>query len=328
MKKRWLCAFMALLLTAGALCGCSAAPAEDEGEIIDLGGIEEMEIPLAGSPAISYVISPVASGTATEKNSSAVIDYSNTKDGYIMIKWTGGSTSSKLKVQVKGPGKETYTYNLRSDGQYETFPLSDGNGKYQFTVNKQVSGTKYSLVLAASATVQLTDEFAPFIRPNQYVNFTEDSAAVAKAAELIADAGVTDNLEKVGVIYEWVVTNLTYDTERANQVKSGSLVGYLPDVDDVMAAKKGICFDYAALMAAMLRSQNVPIKLVVGFTGQTYHAWVNVWSETEGWVEGMIYFNGEIWNLMDPTYASSGKQSKKIMDYIGNSSNYQEKYLY
>ena len=37
----------------------------------------------------------------------------------------------------------------------------------------------------------------------------------------------------------------------------------------------------------------MPIKLVVGYTGKQYHAWVNVWSETEGWVEGMIYFNGE-----------------------------------
>ena len=319
---------MALLLTVGALCGCSAAPAEDEGETVELGELLDGMIPLAGSPAISHVIVPVASGTATEKNTSAVIDYSNTKDGYIMIKWTGGSTSSKLKVQVKGPGKETYTYDLRSDGQYETFPLSDGNGKYSFTVLKQKEGTSYSKVLAASANVQLTDEFAPFIRPNQYVNFTEDSAAVAKAAELISAAGVTDNLEKVGVSFEWVVKNLTYDTDKANQAKSGSLSGYLPNVDSVMDAKKGICFDYAALMAAMLRSQNVPIKLVVGYTGQQYHAWVNVWSETDGWVEGMIYFNGEIWNLMDPTFASSSKQSKSIMEYIGNGSNYQEKYLY
>lgn len=45
-------------------------------------------------------------------------------------------------------------------------------------------------------------------------------------------------------------------------------------------------------------------------------------------MEGMIYFNGEIWNLMDPTFASSSKQSKSIMEYIGNGSNYQEKYLY
>lgn len=315
--------FLALLMTAGAVCGCSAAPAEEDG-LLELGEIAENEIPLAGAPAISYVIVPVAAGTVTESNPSALIDYSNTSDGYIMVKWTGGSTSSKLKVQVKGPGKETYTYNLRSDGEYETFPLSDGNGSYQITVNKQISGTKYSRVLAVSTNVQLADEFAPFIRPNQYVNFNEDSEAVALAAELIAEAEVEDNLSKVGVIYDWVVNNLTYDTPKAQSVQSG----YLPDVDAVMEAKKGICFDYAALMSAMLRSQGVPIKLVVGYTGKQYHAWINVWSEDDGWVDGMIYFNGKNWELMDPTFASSGKQSKKIMDYIGDGRNYQEKYLY
>ena len=58
-----------------------------------------------------------------------MIDYSNAKDGYVMVKWTGGSTDSKLKVLIKGPGTgEQYQYNLRTDGKYETFPLSDGNG--------------------------------------------------------------------------------------------------------------------------------------------------------------------------------------------------------
>ena len=104
--------------------------------------------------------------------------------------------------------------------------------------------------------------------------------------------------------------------------------GYLPDIDVTLAEKKGICFDYAALMAAMLRSQNVPVKLVVGWTGSQYHAWINVWSESDGWVEGMIYFNGQNWELMDPTFASSGNQSNKIMEYIGNGANYKAKYLY
>ena len=105
--------------------------------------------------------------------------------------------------------------------------------------------------------------------------------------------------------------------------------GYVPDIDEVLEAKKGICFDYASLMSAMLRSQGVPVKLVVGYTSTgIYHAWINVWSEEDGWVEGIIYFDGKIWKLMDPTFASSGKQSAAIMKYIGNGANYKEKFLY
>ena len=121
-----------------------------------------------------------------------------------------------------------------------------------------------------------------------------------------------------------MVKNVTYDKQKAKPVKSG----YLPVVDDTLKTKKGICFDYAALMSAMLRSQNVPVKLIVGYTGDVYHARINVWSETEGWIESKIYFDGKEWKLMDPTFASSGKQSASIMEYIGNGSNYSAKYQY
>lgn len=168
----------------------------------------------------------------------------------------------------------------------------------------------------------LKDEFVPFLRPNQYVNYTEDSQAVALAAELTA--GMTDNLEKVKTIYDYVVQNISYDRLLAAKVQSG----YLPDIDQVLAKKKGICFDYAALMSAMLRSQEVPTKLVVGYTGSVYHAWINVYSEEEGWIDAAIYFDGQEWKLMDPTFASSNNSSQAIMKYIGNGANYQAKYLY
>ena len=58
-------------------------------------------------------------------------------------------------------------------------------------------------------------------------------------------------------------------------------------------------------MAAMLRSQGIPCKLVVGFAGDVYHAWISVWSPDQGWVEGTIYFDGVDWQLMDPTFAST-----------------------
>ena len=69
-----------------------------------------------------------------------------------------------------------------------------------------------------------------------------------------------------------MVGNFTYDLERAKSVQSG----YLPDVDAVLAEKKGICFDYASVMTAMLRSQNIPCTLTKGYAGSSYHAWNKV----------------------------------------------------
>ena len=81
-------------------------------------------------------------------------------------------------------------------------------------------------------------------------------------------------------------------------------------------------------MSAMLRSQNIPTKLVVGYTGTAYHAWISTYTTKSGWVEGVIFFDGTTWKLMDPTFASSGKSSDAIMKYIGDGKNYTEKYLY
>ena len=121
-----------------------------------------------------------------------------------------------------------------------------------------------------------------------------------------------------------MVQNLTYDKQLAATVQSG----YLPVLDTVLEKKSGICFDYAALMTGMLRSQGIPSKLVVGYAGEIYHAWINVYIEGVGWVDKVIYFDGENWTLMDPTFTSSGKRSKPILDYVTNPSNYQQKYAY
>ena len=332
--KRMKRLFLPLLAAALLLSGCGqtaaeTAPAEEEQETqeeiytevtpLEEVDLEDEAVALAGEPAVSTLLLPEASGTLVQSNGKAVIDYSNTADGYVMVKYTA-STSKRLKAQLKGP-TTTYTYNITA-GKWETFPLSDGNGSYQVIVYENISGSKYSTVLSASFTASMTDEFAPFLRPNQYVDYENAPNTVAKAKELTA--GMTDPLQKVKAVYDFVVSTLSYDKQLAATVQSG----YLPVLDSVLSSKKGICFDYAAMMTGMLRSQGVPCKLVVGYAGTAYHAWISVWSDETGWINGAIYFDGTSWQRMDPTFASSGRQSAAIMQYIGDGKNYTAKYFY
>ena len=297
----------------------ASAAAENDTDLVDIMELSENEIPLADAPKSSMLL-PQASGTKVQSNDKAVIDYSNIADGYVMVKYTA-STTQKLKVIVKGP-TTTYTYNLAADKAWDTYPLSDGNGSYTVGVYENVSGTKYAGVLSQTFSVTLKDEFAPFVRPNQYVDYENAPKTVAKAAELVK--GKSTDLDKVQAVYDYVVKNITYDKQLAASVKSG----YLPVLDTVLTKKTGICFDYAALMAGMLRSQGIPCKLVVGYAGQTYHAWISVYTKENGWVEGVIYFDGTNWQRMDPTFASTGNQSSTVMQYIGDGKNYTVKYLY
>ena len=270
-------------------------------------------------PAPSLIIKPKASGILTATNDYATIDYSHTDEGYIMVLYTA-FTEQRLKSQVSGP-TTTYTYNLLP-GEWTVFPLSDGNGDYQIRVFENLIDTRYVQVLFTEIAVTLTDEFAPFIRPNQYVNYENASATIDAASELCQ--GANDVLHKVNLIYDYVVTHISYDYDKAANVQSG----YLPVLDEVLNSGKGICFDYAALMTGMLRSQGIPCKLVVGYAGDVYHAWINVWSPDTGWVDGAVYFNGSSWQRMDPTYASTSDKDDTAMEFIGNGANYTTKYIY
>ena len=255
---KWLLPLALALL----LSGCASSEAENL--YLDTVPVEEIliedeAVALAGAPAaVSDELLPVASGTAVEVKGNARIDYSNISDGYVMVQY-GAPNSKRMKVQVTGPST-TYTYDLPASA-WTTFPLSDGNGAYKVTVLQNTQGSKYAALASVSINVKLTDEFAPFIRPNQYVDYASAANTVKKAGELTA--GVTEPLDKVEKIYDYVVKTLTYDAKKAASVQSG----YLPVLDDVLAAKTGICFDYASLMVGMLRSQGVPCKLVVGYAG-------------------------------------------------------------
>ena len=309
------------------LCGCTkdAAPEETTHPAMQYTKpeVNYVEIEFTGlaeppKPAVAIILEPEAPGIAEERTADAVIDYSNAVDGYVMAQFLT-ETDSRLKVLIKGP-TTTYTYNL-PQGQWEVFPLSDGSGSYQVCIYQNVYSTKYALVMSTIFEVELADEFAPFLRPNQYVNYSAATQAVEQGLQVTV--GLTDPLEKVAAVYDYVVTTLSYDYDKAATVKSG----YLPVLDEVLASGKGICFDYAALMTAMLRSQGIPSKLVVGYAGSAYHAWISVWTEENGWIDGAIFFDGNVWKRMDPTFASSGNRSDEIMDYIEHGE-YTAKYLY
>ena len=265
----------------------------------------------------------LSSGVTVYSNQKAAVDATNLSEGLVSIKYTGGK-NVRIKVQITKTGGTTYTYNLNNTGTAETFPLTEGDGTYTIKVFENTSGTKYATAYSTSVTMKLRNELLPFLYPNQYVNYNDNSAVVSKAAEIIAAANADTPIKKVEAIYKWVTTNFTYDYDLA----ANPPVGYLPVVDSVLAAKKGICFDYSAVMASMLRSQNIPCKLVVGYAGTVYHAWINVYIQGVGWVDHYIYFDGEKWTLMDPTFISTSKGSMAIKKYVTNSANYSEKYAY
>lgn len=250
-------------------------------------------------------------------NELVEIDVSNASEGYVTVKYDG--ECSKVKFQIECPSSTTYTY-LLTDG-YEVFPLTTEPGTYTFRVYENIAETQYSTAFKDEYTVEEINPFGPYLYPNQYVNFNPDDKCVEKAEELAYPAA--DDLEVVARVYNYMIQNITYDTNLAQTVESG----YLPNPDNTLASGTGICLDYSSLMAAMLRSQGIPAHMEVGYAGTAYHAWISVYLDETGWVNGIIEFNGTTWELMDPTFAASSSE-KKLKEFIGNGNNYEVKYVY
>lgn len=265
------------------------------------------------------VLTPKASGTDAHENDFAIIDTSNAKEGYFMVKYMG--SNPKVKLRVLGPKETEYFYLLSGPDIYETFPFPCGDGTYELQILENVSGDKYAIAFSATVEVALKDKLKPFLYPNQYVNFDKDCQAVKLGKELAEDAA--SDLEVIENVYHYITENITYDDEKAATVT----YGYLPDVDDTLKTGTGICFDYASVMTAILRSQGIPTKLEVGYSGEAYHAWISTYIEDVGWIDKIIEFDGKSWTLMDPTLAANNSNSA-VSQYIGDGSKYVVKYSY
>lgn len=261
---------------------------------------------------------PAADGIYGDGNAVVSMDTSHTDEGYIMVSYNG--SNSKVKLQLTPPDDATCTYTLH--GGYETFPLTGGNGIYSLKVFENISDDQYSLAFAADVDVIIDNEFGPYLYPNQYVSFSPDDQCIHKGEELAYPAN--NDLDVVTAIYNYITDSISYDKEKAASVDSG----YLPVPDETLNSGKGICFDYASLMAAMLRSQQIPTRLEVGYAGTAYHAWISVHITDIGWLNGIIEFDGTSWKMVDPTLGASNKGDKEIKRFIGDGSNYTTKYIY
>jgi len=298
MKKlmKFVAMVVMLVLVAGPILGFTAAA-------------QAMVAPAANTFEFPM---PEASGVNVRRSGNAELDYSNVSDGYVMARFT--QRSSSVRILITNPSGVRYQYNLNTESRWETFPLTGGNGRYTIIIAERIEGNRYSPRINMTVDVVLTDEFAPFLRPNQFVNFGPDSTVVAKAAELTQ--GSTGVLDSVSRVYNFVIENIEYDFVLARTVQSG----YVPDVDLVLARGMGICFDYAALMTAMLRSRGIPTQLVIGYVGDIFHAWISVHSPEHGWINNVIQFNGVEWRLMDPTFSATGGDQAR--QFTGNGQNH------
>ena len=182
------------------------------------------------------------------------IDARQSANGIVQLRYISKDKQPAKVLIVKGDAR--YTYQLNGEGRVESYPLQMGDGTYSIGVLEKVKGNTYAFLENKKIEVTLNNSDVVFLASIQEVNWEIGSEAVKKSLQLIGNESVED--KQFDLVYNYLVNNLSYDYAKVSTLASG----YLPDVDHTLSIKKGICYDYSALLAAMFRSQGIPTKLV------------------------------------------------------------------
>ncbi|HAA24757.1 MAG TPA: transglutaminase [Ruminiclostridium sp.] len=230
------------------------------------------------------------------------VDTDGVNDGIVGISYNG-EADTRYKVMIS-KGSEEYYYDYFGPG-IEYFPLQNGNGNYKISFLELMSGTKYKVIYTKNINAEIESDTTVFLQSVQNVNWNSEMETVALANELVK--GLTSDKDKVEAIYLYIVSNIKYDYEKINTVDSR----YIPDVEGTLKSKKGICYDYSALFASMLRSQGIPAKLIKGYTDNVegYHAW------------NEVLIDGQ-WVIIDTTYDAMMRSYNSDEGYEKNHTEY------
>lgn len=237
----------------------------------------------------TIISNAVLSSSPVTDNSEVEITYKSQSDW----KWIA------FFAKKQGADKPQVYYFKNKKIPLQTFTLSliDGPGEYTITAHASKSEKRpilYNEIYLGRLTISNTDE-----NSNRYLMHTQGIPAhdpiIADLARHIV-GNESDNYKKLRALYSWVTQNISYDVDLLRFVKENPQ--HLPTVNvaDTLFYKKGICYHYAALLVALLRSQGIPSRIIGG-----QYTSASGLSGLHAWVEAEIQSR---WVLVDPTLDS------------------------
>ena len=240
------------------------------------------------------------STVGTDKAKASSARFTDNSNGTFTMNYKNEQTV-RVKLVVQLTGGKQYKYDIPTGDIELTFPLTQGNGKYTIYLCKNTEGTKYAVLQQASVELNLKDANQAFLVSDVIIDWETTNTSIKKAQSLTKKS--KNDKAKLDAIYKYIVKNYSYDYDKAANVEELSKDGaYIPEIDVVFKDQKGICYDISILFASMLRSVDIPAKVVTGYTpnATTYHAWNNVY-----------YSAKKSWKVIDATYDMQMYKAKK-----------------
>lgn len=188
---------------------------------------------------------------------------------------------SNMRAMIE-KGNEKYHYSLNN--KIEKLPLQLGNGDYTVKILENKSGNLYKVVEKETVKTK-NNGIDVYLSSSQPVYWENQDKLIQLRKDLMD--GLNTDKEKVEAAYKYIVENIKYDNNKINTISTD----YVPDLNTIITKQEGICYDYAALFAGILRSEGIHTKLVKGYKSDitAYHAW------NEVLIDGS-------WLIIDTTY--------------------------
>ena len=267
------------------------------------------------------------------QNKYLTINTNTQSSGYIEVMYTDPNAFDirvKLKSTKKGQTNEScFWLQTHFENSPITIkaPLVYGNGQYTLTVNsymKGITGAFYTEKASLDINATNVNEQKAFTLSAGEVIFNSNMQFIKKANEIAATC--SNDFEKVSKIYDWLTNYLNYGSKEYTALGS-----YKCDIEKIYNNGSGVCYDFAVVLAAMLRSQGIPCKTVFGYyshINDTGHVWNEVYVPSSGSITSdKMSITGNKWCRLDPTY-SWNHTGKEAISFINDSSNYIWRYYY
>jgi transglutaminase-like putative cysteine protease len=226
---------------------------------------------------------------------SSVITIGQYSDSYLPIYYSASSVSSPPSSSgTRRSSSWQYDAEL---GEVSSSRLTTSPGE-QYTVTA-VEPKPSQAALSAAAPVAAND---PIMK-----RWGDLPAINSKVLQITQDAvgDATTPWAKSVALYNYFTdgrNGFQYSLQTAGGSSNDALLDFLTN-------KQGFCEQYASAMAAMLRIEGIPSRVVLGYTSGTYDAASKTWTVTNldahAWVEG--YFTGIGWVEFDPTPLGDGR---------------------
>jgi len=263
-------------------------------------------------------------------NKYVKINTNTANKGYIEVEYldaNGYDITVSMRSNKKNANGNLAGWEYRSSKKGKckiNAALTYGNAAYTVTVTSTMKNESTGVERVskkATLTINLPNvsSTGAFLLSTGEVIYDSNMMFIKKASEISATC--KDDFEKVSKIYDWLTQYIQY------QVVEDTIQGdYICDLNKIYNRKTGVCYDYAVVLAAMLRSQGIPCKVVFGrYTDSTSgdgHVWNEVYIAKSGSItSNELSITGNKWCTLDPTlsHVNSGQSA---IDFMNNASNY------